>query len=285
MTLKNGTGQACAACKYQRRRCTPECLLAPFFPADDPRTFRSVHKLFGVKNIQNLLKDLDPTRKAIAVKSIKYHADMRDKYPVYGCLVDIQHLNYQIQMAEEELQAVLQQLVYYQQQYQREVSPTDDYVSQLQLGMAPPGNTSMQVVPQDNPTQYNAMTAVPFSNNSNVDYNTNMDDKEKNNVDSMWIQQIQQTYSSNNNDSNSIIIQPPVSTSQPLPMPQETTQDYNEMHPFFDNVDDRQSYVASKEAFESSFDSSIKDSRQPLEQIAENELKNAAACFSLTSVN
>ncbi|EPS60437.1 hypothetical protein M569_14366, partial [Genlisea aurea] len=117
MTLKSGSGsgQACAACKYQRRRCKPECLLAPFFPADDPKMFQSVHRLFGVKNIQNLLRQLSPDRRAMstAVKSVKFHAYMRDRYPVYGCLVEIHHLSCQIQAAQEQLQAVLNQISYY----------------------------------------------------------------------------------------------------------------------------------------------------------------------------
>ncbi|KAK4489832.1 hypothetical protein RD792_000476 [Penstemon davidsonii] len=287
MTIKSGTGQACAACKYQRRRCTPECLLAPFFPADQPKMFQNVHKLFGVKHIQNLLKELDPDQKAMAMKSIKFHAAMRDKYPVYGCLVEIQQLTYQIQLAEEELQAVLQQLAYYRQQnQQQEMSPTNDYLSQLQLGMEPPGNNNpVSFVHPDNPTQYNAVTALPinvpphasYSNNGDVDYNTNyLDSKENNVVDSLWIQQ---AYSySNNDNNNSMVMQPQLTTSNP----EETNQDYNEMHPFFDNIDDRQSFIGSKEVYESSLESSQKDSRQAVEQMAENELKSAAACFSLT---
>ncbi|KAI3454606.1 hypothetical protein Pfo_011269 [Paulownia fortunei] len=256
MTLKNGTGQACAACKFQRRRCTPECLLAPFFPADQPKMFQNVHRVFGVKHVQNLLKELHPDQKVMAIKSIKFHAAMRDKHPVYGCLAEIQQLTYQIQLAEEELQAVLQHVASYRQlHHQQEMSPTDDYLSRMELGMAPPGNGSVSLVHQDNPLpqQCDVVTAVPiaphasYSNNGNADYNT----KENNNVDSLWIQQ---TYSySNNNNANSMLMQSQLTTSQPMPITQETGQDYNEMHPFFDNVDDRQSYIGSKEAYESRY--------------------------------
>ncbi|KAK6153363.1 hypothetical protein DH2020_013002 [Rehmannia glutinosa] len=283
MTLKSGTGQACAACKFQRRRCTPECLLAPFFPADQPKMFQNVHRLFGVKNIQNLLKELGPDQKPIAMRSIKFHAAMRDKYPVYGCLVEIQQLTYQIQMAEEELQAVLQQLAYYRQQHQQqqEMSATTDYLSELQLGMGPP-NAALSLVHEDNPTAiYNSVAELPiapqissFSNSGNGDYGINyLDFKENNVVDSFC----QQTYSnSNDNIANSM----PMSVEQ-----QETTPDYNEMHPFFDHIDDTQSYIGSKEVYESSLESPLNDSRQLVEEMDENELKSAAACFSLTSVN
>ncbi|KAL2482033.1 LOB domain-containing protein 27 [Forsythia ovata] len=288
MTLKGGTGQACAACKYQRRRCASDCPLAPFFPADQPKMFQNAHKLFGVSNILKILKQLDPSQKVIAMKSIKYQANMRDKYPVYGCLVEIQQLSYQIQMAEEELQAILAQLAYYRQRHQQqEISSASDSLSQLQLGMAPPGN-ALTLLHQDNPT-YDVMTALPivphdtYSNHGNPGYNPEyFEAKENNVVDSLWIQQ---PYSNSNNDNNSMVMQSQLSMAQPLSVQQETAQDYDEIYPFFDTLDDRQSYIDSKEVYESSSESSLKDTRQSVEQLAENELKSAAACFSLTSVN
>ncbi|GFP97672.1 LOB domain-containing protein 27 [Phtheirospermum japonicum] len=247
MTLKTGTGQACAACKHQRRRCTPECLLAPFFPADQPKAFQSVHRLFGVKHVQNLLKELAPHEKAMAINSIKFHAAMRERHPVYGCLVEIQHLAYQIQLAEDELQLVLQQLAHYRQ---REMATGEDYISQQQLGMHNPENINF------------------------ADFNCNLEYKENNEVDSLFIQQ------TCNNNNNSMVLQSQLAASPP-----ETIQNYNEMHPFFDDMDDRQSCIGSKEAFEFSLESPLKDSKHSREEIADNELKSAAACFSLTSVN
>ncbi|CAI9787271.1 unnamed protein product [Fraxinus pennsylvanica] len=222
MTLKGGTGQACAACKYQRRRCASDCPLAPFFPADQPKMFQNAHKLFGVSNILKILKQLDPSQKVIAMKSIKYQANMRDKYPVYGCLVEIQQLSYQIQMAEEELQATLGQLAYYRQRHQQqEISSANESLSQLQLGMAPPGN-ALTNIHQDNPPQYDVMTALPITYSNNVDpcYNTEyLEAKENNVVDSLWIQQ---PY---NNDNNSMAMQSQLSNSQPLSVQQETAQE------------------------------------------------------------
>ncbi|KZV56516.1 LOB domain-containing protein 27-like [Dorcoceras hygrometricum] len=187
MTLKSGSGQACAACKYQRRRCTSECVLAPFFPADQMKMFQNVHRLFGVKNIVNTLRELDPDQKAIAMKSMKFQATMRDKYPVYGCLVEIQQLSYQIQLAEEELQAVLQQLAYYRQSQQQEMSPTNDYLSQLQLAVAPPpaGIPAMPVLRQENvPPDYGPVrAALPVASYSNAEY---LDSRENN---GLWVQQ------------------------------------------------------------------------------------------------
>ncbi|XP_047974416.1 LOB domain-containing protein 27-like [Salvia hispanica] len=291
MTIKSGSGQACAACKYQRRRCTPECLLAPFFPADEPKMFQNVHRLFGVKNIQNLLKELGPdhTQKAIAMKSIKYHAAMRDKYPVWGCMFEIHQLTYQIQNAEEELQAVLHQLAFYRQQQQQQQHQQqhenqlsshtpDDYISDLQLGMGPPGN-SLEAHSHYNNNNNNEEAAV-------ADYNINyMDFKEMNNVVNSMC-----GYSNNNsneNNTNSILTHAHLMMQQP-PISAVEHEDYNEMQPFFDNIDDSQSYIGSKEVYDQSslsLESAFKESRHDVEEINENELKNAAACFSLTSVN
>ncbi|XP_042035604.1 LOB domain-containing protein 27-like [Salvia splendens] len=286
MTIKNGSGQACAACKYQRRRCTPECLLASFFPADEPKMFQNVHRLFGVKNIQNLLKELGPdhTQKAIAMKSIKYHAAMRDKYPVWGCMFEIHQLTYQIQHAEEELQAVLHQLAFYRQQQQQQQQQhenqlsshtADDYISDLQLGMGPPGNSLEAHSHYNN----NEEAAV-------ADYNINyMDFKEMNNVVNSMCGY--SNSNSNENNMNSILAHAHLMMQQP-PISTVEHEDYNEMQPFFDNIDDSQSYIGSKEAYDQSslsLESAFKKSRHDVEEINENELKNAAACFSLTSVN
>ncbi|KAL2515859.1 LOB domain-containing protein 27 [Forsythia ovata] len=289
MTLKSGTDQACAACKYQRRRCTSDCSLAPHFPADQPKMFQNAHKLFGVKNILKLLKQLDPTQRVIAMKSIKYQANMRERFPVYGCLVEIQQLYCQIQAGEEELQAVLSQLAFYRQNHQhhQEISSTNEPTSQLQLGVAPHEN-SLSLLHQEIPQSYNAVTALPiapqpsYSDNANPAYNINiLDSKENNMLNNLWFQR---AYSnSNKNNANSMAMQSQLSTSHPLSVQQEMTHDYDEIHTFFDAIDDRQSYIDSKEAYESSSESSMKDMRNSIEQMAENELKSAAAFFSLTS--
>ena len=80
-----------------------------------------------------------------------------------------------------------------------------------------------------------------------------MDSKENNAVNSLWVQQPPYNNSSSNiNNSNPMVMQSQLINSQPLIIQQDCgTQDYDEMHPFFDTIDDRQSYIASKEAYES----------------------------------
>lgn len=46
----------CAACKYLRRRCAPGCVLAPYFPASQPRRYADVHAVFGTSNVTRVLQ-------------------------------------------------------------------------------------------------------------------------------------------------------------------------------------------------------------------------------------
>lgn len=268
MTLKGGTTQACAACKFQRRKCTPECLLAPYFPADQPKIFLNVHKLFGVSNIVKILKHLEPSQKKIAMDSIIIQANYRDKYPVHGCWEEICRLQYQIWVGEEELHAVYQQLEICRQQQQQQQLPHDDVTSQLELGMAAPCSSNALTLFNHTTTQpqtynNNTVAAAPlsvsqqhsYSNSNSVDYNNSplyMDSKDNNATNpNLWIQ-----CPYTNNNSNSIIMQPHqlvASESQPLSSVQQgvVEDNYDEMHSFFDTVDDRQSYIYSKEAYES----------------------------------
>ncbi|CAL0325393.1 unnamed protein product [Lupinus luteus] len=295
MTLKGGTNQACAACKYQRRKCTSECLLAPYFPADQPKIFLNVHKLFGVSNIVKILKIIEPNQKKIAMDSIIIQSNYRNKYPVHGCCEEICRLQYQILWAEEELQAVYQQLETCRQQQQASMPGYMNVASHLDLGMATPDTNALALFDHSpQPQTYNdtvaAAAALPvvqqnsYSNSNSFDYNSSLYLESKDDTTNpLWVQH--HSYANNNN--NSIVMQSHFVTSQPLAIQDETVEDYEQMqmHPLFDAIDDRQSYIYSKEAYESSSEESLKDTRRCTDHFAENELKNAAAFFSLTGVN
>ncbi|KAF7814140.1 LOB domain-containing protein 22 [Senna tora] len=118
---RNGTTtttQACAACKYQRRKCAPDCILAPYFPHDRHRQFLNAYKLFGVSNITKIIKHLDPPLKDQAMRTIIYQSDMRASDPVLGCYRVILDLQTQIQLHRAELDLVLQQLAVFRAQAQ-----------------------------------------------------------------------------------------------------------------------------------------------------------------------
>ncbi|KAG2578578.1 uncharacterized protein LOC120678097 [Panicum virgatum] len=105
-----GTNQACAACKYQRRKCNPDCPLAPYFPADQQRRFLNAHRLFGVSNILKTLKRLRPELCADAMGTLIYQSDMRAQDPVGGCYRLILTLERQLELETAELTAVLHHL-------------------------------------------------------------------------------------------------------------------------------------------------------------------------------
>ncbi|XP_039834530.1 LOB domain-containing protein 6-like, partial [Panicum virgatum] len=107
--------QACAACKYQRRKCNPDCPLAPYFPADQQRRFLNAHRLFGVKNIQKTLRWIDPERGPDAMRALIYQSEARAADPVGGCVTIIEQLQRQIERTELELAYVKQQIAFYRQ--------------------------------------------------------------------------------------------------------------------------------------------------------------------------
>jgi hypothetical protein len=102
--------QACAACKYQRRRCAPDCPLAPYFPPHHQKDFLNAHKLFGVSNILKIIKNLSPTDKPIAMGSIIFEANARANDPVGGSYRILSTLHRQIAHYKAERDLVLQQL-------------------------------------------------------------------------------------------------------------------------------------------------------------------------------
>ncbi|XP_052182288.1 LOB domain-containing protein 27-like [Diospyros lotus] len=293
MTLKGGTSQACAACKYQRRRCSSECPLAPYFPPDQPKMFQNAHRLFGVSNIRKILEHIDPSQKMEAMRSIICQANIRERFPVHGCCYVIRQLEYLIHLAEEELHAVHAQLAIYRQnnqQHEISCSPNES-TSKLQLGMGPRLCLFHQEAPH--PQAFDPVLALPieshnsYTNGTSVPYNPGFLDKD-NMADSFWFQR---SYSDGNNNSSNIVqdtiaMQSQLEVSEQLSIQQDPAQEYDEMHPFFDTtIDDRQSYIDSKEPYDSSSDSSLKDTTDSIMNVTENELKSAAACFSLTSVN
>ncbi|KAL5579487.1 hypothetical protein UlMin_011929 [Ulmus minor] len=109
-TKGNGNAQACAACKYQRRKCAPDCVLAPYFPHDTQKQFLNAHKLFGVSNITKVIKNLQQPMKDEAMRTIIYQSDARANDPVGGCYRIICDLQRQIEYHKAELEIVLHQL-------------------------------------------------------------------------------------------------------------------------------------------------------------------------------
>ncbi|XP_051120373.1 LOB domain-containing protein 4-like [Andrographis paniculata] len=98
-----GGSSPCAACKLLRRRCAHDCVFAPYFPADQPHKFASVHKVFGASNVNKMLQELPEHQRGDAVSSMVYEANARVRDPVYGCVGAISSLQQQIDMLQAQL--------------------------------------------------------------------------------------------------------------------------------------------------------------------------------------
>ncbi|KAK4752983.1 hypothetical protein SAY87_021781 [Trapa incisa] len=103
MTGAAGQMSPCAACKLLRRRCTPDCIFAPYFPAHQPHKFASVHKVFGASNVNKMLQELPEHHRSDAVSSMVYEANARVRDPVYGCVGAISCLQQQVDRLQKEL--------------------------------------------------------------------------------------------------------------------------------------------------------------------------------------
>ncbi|KAI3875401.1 hypothetical protein MKW98_000078 [Papaver atlanticum] len=112
--MASSSNSPCAACKFLRRKCQPECVFAPYFPPDQPQKFANVHKVFGASNVTKLLNELHPNQREDAVNSLAYEADMRLRDPVYGCVGVISILQHQLRQLQMDLSCAKSELSKYQ---------------------------------------------------------------------------------------------------------------------------------------------------------------------------
>ncbi|KAL7608026.1 LOB domain-containing protein 36 [Lactuca sativa] len=99
----SSSNSPCAACKFLRRKCTQECVFAPYFPPDHPQKFANVHKVFGASNVAKILNELNTTQREDAVNSLAYEAEARLRDPVYGCVGLISVLQHRLKQVQSDL--------------------------------------------------------------------------------------------------------------------------------------------------------------------------------------
>ncbi|KAL8458560.1 hypothetical protein ACS0TY_035345 [Phlomoides rotata] len=117
------TTQACAACKYQRRKCASDCILAPYFPHDRQPQFLNAHRLFGVSNIVKIVGNLKQPEKDHAMRTIIFQSDARAADPIGGCYRIIRDLEQRITLAKAELEIVLHHLALCRAAAQQQLAP------------------------------------------------------------------------------------------------------------------------------------------------------------------
>uniref|UniRef100_A0A803P120 LOB domain-containing protein n=1 Tax=Cannabis sativa TaxID=3483 RepID=A0A803P120_CANSA len=108
-----GLGSSCGACKFLRRKCSSECIFAPYFGYDEAAShFAAVHKVFGASNVSKLLLHLPQHNRSDAATSISYEALARMRDPIYGCVAHIFALQQQVAYLQEEIEILGNQIAH-----------------------------------------------------------------------------------------------------------------------------------------------------------------------------
>ncbi|EXB24354.1 hypothetical protein L484_005283 [Morus notabilis] len=136
----------CAACKFLRRKCTQECVFAPYFPPDQPQKFASVHKVYGASNVAKILNELTVVHREEAAISLAYEAEARLRDPVFGCVGFITILHNRLKQIQAEVHASKKELATYigPQAMMVMMPPPPSY------GMAPPPPPTLGIQPTNN---------------------------------------------------------------------------------------------------------------------------------------
>lgn len=158
----SSSNSPCAACKCLRRKCTQECVFAPYFPPDNPQKFTNVHKVFGASNVAKLLNELDPSQREDAVNSLAYEADYRLRDPVYGCVGLISILQHKLKQVQIDLESAKKELATY-------IGPSAMLPILVHPGFMqqqhPNYGTAYQAMPYNMPPMMGVPTAVSHGGN------------------------------------------------------------------------------------------------------------------------
>ncbi|KAE8663815.1 LOB domain-containing protein 11 [Hibiscus syriacus] len=160
----------CAACKILRRRCADKCVLAPYFPPNEPTKFTIAHRVFGASNIIKFLQELPESQRADAVSSMVYEASARIRDPVYGCAGAICQLQKQVNELQAQLAKAQVEVVNMQLQQANLVA-----LLCMEVAESHPS-------PQQTPHQ----SVDDFIGNSPQSYDSNPGLLEDNNLESLW---------------------------------------------------------------------------------------------------
>ncbi|KAJ4972187.1 hypothetical protein NE237_005286 [Protea cynaroides] len=104
---------SCAACKFLKRKCIPNCIFAPYFRSDESPKFAIVHKVFRASNVSRILAEVPEQQRADAVNSLAYEAELRLRDPVYGCIGTIAILQNQMHQLQHDLAIARARLALY----------------------------------------------------------------------------------------------------------------------------------------------------------------------------
>ncbi|KAK4396913.1 LOB domain-containing protein 27 [Sesamum angolense] len=104
---------ACAACKYQRKRCNESCVLGRYFPLDRAEDFENVQRLFGIQNAVKILNSVAENEREKTVESLILEARMRRENPVHGPVEVEMRLRAEMERVKKELDMVKKELKFF----------------------------------------------------------------------------------------------------------------------------------------------------------------------------
>ncbi|XP_021904125.1 LOB domain-containing protein 21 [Carica papaya] len=128
------SSSSCAACKFLKRRCSPNCIFAPYFRSDEPKKFAKVHKVFGASNVSKILIEVPEEQREDTVNSLAYEAEARLRDPVYGCIGAIALLQRKMVELQHDLAIARARLA----RYSANPSSSSSYISVFNNHMAMP---------------------------------------------------------------------------------------------------------------------------------------------------
>ncbi|XP_049410545.1 LOB domain-containing protein 33-like [Solanum stenotomum] len=108
-------GSSCGACKFLRRKCSTECIFAPYFSYEEAsKDFSAVHKVFGASKVSKLLLHLPLHCRSDAALTMSYEALARMHDPIYERVGHIFALHHQIASLIEEIEIMENQMASFQ---------------------------------------------------------------------------------------------------------------------------------------------------------------------------
>ncbi|KAM2095528.1 hypothetical protein COP2_018401 [Malus domestica] len=107
--------KACAACKYQRRKCNQPCGLAAYFPASRFVEFVNAQHMFGMSNVEKIIATVEPDQRPAAAETILFEGNIWRNNPSVGCLGVTRFLREQVDFYEKELEVTNRYLAFYRE--------------------------------------------------------------------------------------------------------------------------------------------------------------------------
>uniref|UniRef100_A0A6N2KEN7 LOB domain-containing protein n=1 Tax=Salix viminalis TaxID=40686 RepID=A0A6N2KEN7_SALVM len=106
----SNSANKCASCRHQRRRCPTDCIFRPYFPLRKQIEFESARRIFGISNMERMLRNLGVQDRANSVESIIWEATCWSKDSINGPLGCLKRLIDSERQAKLENQLLRKQL-------------------------------------------------------------------------------------------------------------------------------------------------------------------------------